>query len=1567
MRKESGLWQSLRNLRCRLAGQLMSTTNTTNESGIGLDLVHGSQHVQAHDNHGTTSGAINAGLVSNEHGIDAVKDEDGAGQSRKNFVSAGLAKKLMASFAVLSALVVNPVAGLMSMLQGAPDFVEVACSPTSRLSSLIEEKGYMAKRINFKGGYDLESPKGTSLFRLEMKMATPRSAWVSLPCTRLSALQNLTPRSPEEWAKFEKRQQRDLKRADEVATAIEEAMDSREEFDFAWEWPTTAKTGWESRAIKRLLRKIREKNKVPYWCRFDGCAYGLTFNETPVKKSWTVLTTNRKLWLSLQKKCPGHTDHVHCRGMVAQSSSYYPEAMARAVVNSLIDSWVSFEDHQSMSLGYDIEDYLLEVPIEVRERQTEEVSEVRLVRNEAPDLFALSRTNYPKEKPTGKKLDAIKQQMMRIHRAAGHPSFGNLARLLRARQAPDWAITMAGSLECPDCMESRRPHPHPPAGDREQPALWEILGTDVFEFEHEDLKYKFVLWLDRASGLAFVDHLQTYKGNWEPPSKDLIRSFVRWLHVNPAPVWIISDSGRQYTSEEFMEFCGRSGIGLMTAPAEAHWIMGNEESTINILKGATRKLMVEEPALRVEHAMVLAAHGHNSTIGPHGFSPFQWTRGPSPTVELVLPGLDPKLAFKGLLELKEKARVSYEIEHAKVRLSKLNNAVGRPATTFTPGALVMLWRQKMKPGKAVGHWQGPVRVLLQEGSTVWTASGSTLVRAKVNQCRLCSKREELSATLEGAAIYKHPVTMDTLMKSFTGRYYKNITGETPSKRQLEDDVTAAEVQIAPRTPKVRQVQRERKRKGDEKDVPVPETPKQVKTKLEKVPEEPRDEKKSTEVAEESAKVEKTDEKFEEQSAVEGTAIPPGTVQSDVPNEDSDSGSSSSEELAMTPRGKKSKSARPPPPAEDSFYAFEFELEKEDQDYLLRHPRKAAIWLSKKMKEKGKEDRWSELSLERKKEYDVAQAKELSNVLQSKALRALTAQEWCKLDGRKAMQMRWVLTTKQDGSAKARLVVLGFQAHNLTEVQASAPTMSRISRNMMLAMCANKKFRIRAGDVTSAFLQASQSLEDEDLIVWAPAELAVLFGAQPSNPIMPLKVCKAFYGLVHAPRKWFEHVRATLFSHGWEALVSDPCVFLLRDSATAEVIGLAGLHVDDFLLGGQEGHPEFEEARRQLNDAYRWGKWEMDSFTFAGCQMVQKADYSIRIDQNDYTDKYLEEISIEPERQKFPKALATASEITQLRGLIGSLAWRSSQSSPQYQADVGLLLSEVPYATVSTLEKANKLVREVKRVRQSLLFPSWGKPWQELAVVVWADASNSNRPDKSSTMGIVAGVAPATILNGEEEAVALLSWKSSKTPRQCLGSNGAEVQAITEGEDACFRLRALLAEMNGEKVTRKGLYSMVASKTQGALVMDSRGIFDAMTKNSSALHGLRSGRAGYELTLAVSQALQIQTALRWVNGLAQLADCLTKGGAAKNMMLRFFTEGQLWRLIHDDKFVAGKKLKKLELEKQLKADQDAFVQAIEEMAKKQRWPWQGAVLRSLGDEITRSMEDPLPFERFLEDT
>ena len=324
-----------------------------------------------------------------------------------------------------------------------------------------------------------------------------------------------------------------------------------------------------------------------------------------------------------------------------------------------------------------------------------------------------------------------------------------------------------------------------------------------------------------------------------------------------------------------------------------------------------------------------------------------------------------------------------------------------------------------------------------------------------------------------------------------------------------------------------------------------------------------------------------------------------------------------------------------------------------------------------------------------------------------------------------------------------------------------------------------------------------------------------------------------------------------------------------------------------------------------------------------------------------------------ERIKDVKSPATSAEITQLRGAIGSMAWRTSQTSPHFQADVGLILSEVPYATVGTLIKTNKLIRELKRVPQSLLFPNWNVPWTDLAIVVWADASNSNRPDRSSTMGLLAACAPSGILYGEKHTLALLNWKSSKTPRACLGSNGAEVQAITEGEDLCFRLRALLAEVNGETLTRQNLTEVVRDKTQGAVVMDSKGIYDSMTRNVSALHGLKSGRAGYELTIAVSQAQSISTHLRWVNGEAQLADALTKGGDARKMLLRFLLEGQRWQLTHDPEFTAGKKLKKRAIEEKLKQMETNFIAAIQKAAEMYRWPYSDATdpseLRIMGDD------------------
>lgn len=185
---------------------------------------------------------------------------------------------------------------------------------------------------------------------------------------------------------------------------------------------------------------------------------------------------------------------------------------------------------------------------------------------------------------------------------------------------------------------------------------------------------------------------------------------------------------------------------------------------------------------------------------------------------------------------------------------------------------------------------------------------------------------------------------------------------------------------------------------------------------------------------------------------------------------------------------------------------------------------------------------------------------------------------------------------------------------------------------------------------------------------------------------------------------------------------------------------------------------------------------------------------------------------------------TPREVSLLRGAIGTLAWKSAQTGPQYQAEAGLilLLSEIPYANVLTIMKVNKLIREIKRAsHQSLPFPGWKRHWKEIAVLTWCDAGLQNHPDKSSTMGFISGLAPQETLQGQEALVAIITWRSSKTPRQCLGSNGAEVQGVTEGEDATFKFRAMWMEINGVAADRRTLYDQIRDNTQGIKVLSSR--------------------------------------------------------------------------------------------------------------------------------------------------
>ena len=71
-------------------------------------------------------------------------------------------------------------------------------------------------------------------------------------------------------------------------------------------------------------------------------------------------------------------------------------------------------------------------------------------------------------------------------------------------------------------------------------------------------------------------------------------------------------------------------------------------------------------------------------------------------------------------------------------------------------------------------------------------------------------------------------------------------------------------------------------------------------------------------------------------------------------------------------------------------------------------------------------------------------------------------------------MRWVHTWKVaedlgETKAEARLDVKGFTALDLTRIRSEPPTVSRLPRQLALQIAASRGFRLRMGDVKTAFL------------------------------------------------------------------------------------------------------------------------------------------------------------------------------------------------------------------------------------------------------------------------------------------------------------------------------------------------------------------------------------------------------------------------------------------------------------------------------------------------------------------
>ena len=123
-----------------------------------------------------------------------------------------------------------------------------------------------------------------------------------------------------------------------------------------------------------------------------------------------------------------------------------------------------------------------------------------------------------------------------------------------------------------------------------------------------------------------------------------------------------------------------------------------------------------------------------------------------------------------------------------------------------------------------------------------------------------------------------------------------------------------------------------------------------------------------------------------------------------------------------------------------------------------------------------------------------------------------------------MTMRWVHTWKVaedtgETKAKTRLVAKGFTDPDLTEIRSDSPTPGRLSRQLILQISASRGFRLRKGDVKTAFLSGDREVARRDVYAAPPQELRDKLQIREQVLKLETAVC----GLRNAQRAWWKRV------------------------------------------------------------------------------------------------------------------------------------------------------------------------------------------------------------------------------------------------------------------------------------------------------------------------------------------------------------------------------------------------------------------------------------------------------------
>ena len=1486
-----------------------------------------------------------------------------SGSSSTNALPWTVAKALLTMMTLLTATANE---NLRNLVRGNQvDVWEMFCSPHSFLTQACESEGLHCSRINLDNHFDLYRRQTYDGLHQKIKKERPKRIWVSTRCTYWCPWTSLNYNTEEKWARLEgyRRKERGMFRL--LFPFLESALVDDDSTDLFMEWPTRCQ-GWNEPLFLDFQERLRRAGRPLWFCRIDGCRYGLRSSSGGfLKKSWTIATTSQTFFhLYKTKTCVGNHEHDYVQGIDTARSAYYPWRM----VKSIAQTWRK-ELFPERRLS------LLHAPLP--QRQSPAVFDLH-----AGEMIDADEEQDEPQRgscglPTQQERDQWMVQLKKYHRASGHPNNFNLARILRDAGMEKWKIDAASTLHCDECAALKLGGDSsgkvPPASMRPMPKAWEVVGMDCTEWTPPGIKKKFkiLVMMDLATRFKVTSTLLTYElYEMKQESTDqLLNAFCsRWLADKPKPLVLVPDNAKSMTSTHMKQVLSDLNIQVDPPAAKESWAHGLMERAVQETKNVASKIHLSNPSLDPQTSLALATHAMNATEHVSGFTPLQWVYGKQFTFseedERVLSQMMPEARdrdFTQLMAARSKAEDVARKVRAQQTLSKLRNSkVRQPLQVFQPMDLVKIWRKYSQDGgprgglKRLGksQWLGPDRVVFHEmirgqrpedprRHIVWVVVAGSMHRCSVHSVRKVSERERLEYELHSP---EDPSTWKSLEDMLPRRSYIDITSEEPDDQ--EEEVPNLPQQPDSETILFQPRFRHRSKSGPLPGEALPPVPEDVASPVNEY---------TPSIAPGSPAL------FDDEEADEG-------IGSGLPSLAERSGARSSQERLLSEASKRSSvssgdadSKRQKTEDEENLlfsclemceegYLLTVDLEfdsNREKKRFLHHP---TLYLAQKLRDC--EVRFEKLRPEHKIFFSRAKTKEVNSFIANQAVRrCLNAQEEieAKESGR-LMRCRWVLTWKptpqesreealqelkekpdsttftKDGSkkAKARIVLLGFEHPDLLseEHRTSSPVQAVLTRNMSYQLVMENGWDIEGIDMSTAFLQTLPTEEQKRLWTTGVKELREALNI-PEGGV--LRILKDFYGCTTAPKNLHQNVDQSMKSLGAVKIKGDQCFWLWvekeRDSNNQQdqwrTIGFMAGHVDDFHRAGDKNNPRWNEVRASIDKMYKWGTVKTNQYRHAGTDLTMTNDPAfgrcLVIDQSYYIDS-IQDVQIAPERFSKSDSILTPKEITECRASLGALQWVAVQTQPLVCARCNLLLTELstdPKMTIA--QEIQEMIRELRKSSTVLKF--FKLPgvvsWKDLVVVGLGDQAHNNRPNCGSTGGMLIFLCGPQIMRGIPNPMILVYWKTWKLKRKSIGTNDAEVQSLVEAEDALFKSRLLWAEINGAGAYDDSRDLLEASVNEvklinGLLGTDSKGGYDSIIVNESPLLGLSNTRAALQAHQLKEALPRCGTKLIWLASDWNLADGLTKKKKECRESLEYFLRKRVWMLRFDPEFIRSAK-------------------------------------------------------------